>query len=484
MGRWASTTLTFPKSKWIPNGNLHIYSICRATSEGSGHNSTLAQQRRALAIKGKDPKHQQAYIEDLDSQPTALDKGDSLILAGDINCTLDDTLMKKLMPKHSITDIMFTILGETPPTRSPGTRTINHVTDSTKLKQAIRNDEYLPFGYGINSDHQAIIVDIDMKQLHGRATSTLSRGTRKLQSRNCVSARSYREEMSRYLQESGSFERLHSIKSHVKNRQRRRAIRGLELFDRSLTKNMLQAAKTLRRKPIQLWSPKLQDAVKLFHYWQALHRANIRGKRLHQVIEKLEETITGLEKDQGQTRSSVRRQIKTSLKIVREITKNNREIRKKFLRETLHERSEAEARLIKTILFTEHIIKLHQNFNTISKKPRRGINTIIIPNMGDEIILESREEVEKVLHEHNINHFRQPQVRCTPFATNPLLQHLAYGLTSPEANYFVTNPRHKLPFDFHPLVREVLEELRPRQGEPPPADISISVNDLQEAYKK
>ena len=49
---------------------------------------------------------------------------------------------------------------------------------------------------------------------------------------------------------------------------------------------------------------------------------------------------------------------------------------------------------------------------------------------------------------------------------------------------FVTNSRYKLPFDVHPLAREVLEELRPRHGEPPSADISISSNDLQEAYRK
>ena len=163
MGRWASTTLTFPKSKRIPSGKLHVYSIYRATAEDSGHNSVLHQQRRALAIKGKDPKPQQAFIEDLDSQVTALDKGDSLILTIDFNCTLDDPLMKKLMSKESMTDIMSTILGEIRHTRSPCTRTIDHVLASTKLIQATRNAKYLPFRCGINSDHWSIIVDIDMK---------------------------------------------------------------------------------------------------------------------------------------------------------------------------------------------------------------------------------------------------------------------------------------------------------------------------------
>ena len=176
--------------------------------------------------------------------------------------------------------------------------------------------------------------------------------------------------------------------------------------------------------------------------------------------------------------------MKTALKLVREITKNDRETRTECLRETLHERSEAEAMPINAILFTVHIIEVHQNFNAILKKPRRGINTIRIPNTGEEIILESREEVEKVLHEHIIHHFRQPQVRHTPFATSPLLEHLNYGSSSWETNDFVTNPRHELSLGVHPLAGEVFEEVRPKQGEPQPVDISISANDLQEAYRK
>ena len=54
--------------------------------------------------------------------------------------------------------------------------------------------------------------------------------------------------MLRNLRDSGSVERLNSTKRPVTNMQRRRAIRGLELFDRSLTENMLQVEKKTLEK--------------------------------------------------------------------------------------------------------------------------------------------------------------------------------------------------------------------------------------------
>ena len=93
-----------------------------------------------------------------------------------------------------------------------------------------------------------------------------------------------------------------------------------------------------------------------------------------------------------------------------------------------------------------------------------------------------KQEIDRQIYHHNINHFKKPKTSRAPFAINPLLEYLGHGATTPEANDFVRNPDHELPRDTPKLAREILDKLRPQHNEPPPANSEITPRDLIAAF--
>ena len=62
MGRWAFTSLNYPKSRVTGSGTSHIFSIYRATAVESGENVSLAQKSRKLASDDRDDSLQTAFL--------------------------------------------------------------------------------------------------------------------------------------------------------------------------------------------------------------------------------------------------------------------------------------------------------------------------------------------------------------------------------------------------------------------------------------
>ena len=232
-----------------------------------------------------------------------------------------------------------------------------------------------------------------------------------------------------------------------------------------------------------MWSPDLKRAVSILHYWQTTLHAKLRGKQIHPDVKiKLDKEVTKWDKHQGHPEWSPRKQYKRALQKLRKVTANDQEIRRKFLTELIKATSDSEARPIKAILHTEYIIKLHQNFNMSYKKPKKRIWAIKKLTEEGHIEFHLKQEIDKQIYHHNINHFMKPRTSRSPFATNPLLGHLGHGATTPEANDFVWNPDHELPRDIPNLARKILDKLRPHHNEPPPANSEITPKDLIAAF--
>ena len=248
---------------------------------------------------------------------------------------------------------------------------------------------------------------------------------------------------------------------------------------------MLEVEMNIKRHSSQQWSPKLREAVQLFHYQKTRLTKQLSGRKVHhQVEEKLEESVARQEKFQGKLKKIIRQQLRRALKELRKVNKSDRENLRAFLTELIQERLQAEARPVRAILHTERIIKIHRRFNKMIYKSRKGISKLSTQEDHSEIIFEDRLEVESALHNHNIQPFQQPKQRRTPFSTPPLLHHLVFGSTSQEASDFAQNPNHKLPEDIHPLAEEILEELHPQHNGPSSTDFTVTAGDLQEAFSK
>ena len=235
-------TVTLPPTNITGAGKLHILSIYRATAKLSGDNSTLSQQARSLAMANRNTTLLEAFEEDLLKQLEPLHKkGDRLILAGDFNCNMRNETMLKLQQKLSLTDVMAESMEQTTPTREHGSSTIDHILISNQLMQAVTRAEYLPFKYGIFTDHRALIMDLSMTKLRARQDTEPQKRGKKLNSKVCATASTYKTELTNYLRDSGQVEKLFGTSKPKDRKSRRKAIRRLELFDRKQTKTMLQA---------------------------------------------------------------------------------------------------------------------------------------------------------------------------------------------------------------------------------------------------
>ena len=319
MGRWAVITLSFPSSDITGSGRIHIYSIYRATAELSGDNSSLSQQMKSLAKADRDISPLPAFEKDLLEQLTRLHaKGDKLILTGDFNSTTKHETIQKIRQTLSLTDIMSKWHEHTPPTREHGTKTIDHILMSTSLIPAVTNAEYLPFKYGVFSDHRALVIDISTTILKAKPEILNKKRSKKLDSRVCPNAKIYKNNMTTFLRSSGQVKRLREIRTPRNKKERRRAVRGLELFDRKQTNEMIQAENKLPQRYGHLWSPQLRDSAKLLHYWKTRLKEKLNNSVLHpDVSQKLEEDIATLDTNQEQPEWNTRKQHKVAIQEMR-----------------------------------------------------------------------------------------------------------------------------------------------------------------------
>ena len=167
--------------------------------------------------------------------------------------------MQKLQQKLSLTDVMAEKIGRTPPTTEHGSSTIDHILISSQLLRAVTRAEYLPFKYGVFTDHRALVIDLSISTLRARIDPSPRRRIKKLNSKICPTASEYKTEMTEFLRDSGQVEKLFEIPTPTNKKTRRRAIRKLELFDRQQTKKMLTTEKKLPSRHGSMWSPMLKS---------------------------------------------------------------------------------------------------------------------------------------------------------------------------------------------------------------------------------
>ena len=121
---------------------------------------------RVLAKGERNITPLKAFDEDLSKHLAQLHaKGDIIILAGDFNCTVHDSRIRKIQEKFSLTKIMAFTNPNTTPTSENGTKTIDHILVSTPLLGVITKAEYIRFKYGVYSDYRTLVLDLDTQAL-------------------------------------------------------------------------------------------------------------------------------------------------------------------------------------------------------------------------------------------------------------------------------------------------------------------------------
>ena len=148
--------------------NLKIYTLYRTnyrTDNNSGNITSWAQQRLLLQQDGiqTNPRHHviEAFIKEITN---TIEKGYSAIVLTDLNEHIDgaEGTNTKLCDAGLINLFQKTLGNNIPKTHKRGSSAIDHVFLTPNIYPFVKKAGMAPFGFGLRSDHRALIFDIDL----------------------------------------------------------------------------------------------------------------------------------------------------------------------------------------------------------------------------------------------------------------------------------------------------------------------------------
>ena len=84
-----------------------------------------------------------------------------VVLEGDIYCTLVERFLQDLNKNHDLVDAASVHYEETPPTRTPSTKRIDHILFSSRLAPYMKSAHCHPLKYILNTNHITLTIDIE-----------------------------------------------------------------------------------------------------------------------------------------------------------------------------------------------------------------------------------------------------------------------------------------------------------------------------------
>lgn len=188
MGRWSYIHLRRKDS--APVTIISAYQVCPRPTNIIG-NTAYHQQSRALIAEGRSTlSPRTAFIQDLRDFITDLQhKGHDIILGGDFNEALEDkhSGILRLITQTNLTDPFLIKFPhhQTFGTHSLGQRRIDSVYVTPQLLPHLTRIGYAPYQYSNNSDHRALVIELDTRPLFGTAkTSATPSSSRILHTRD------------------------------------------------------------------------------------------------------------------------------------------------------------------------------------------------------------------------------------------------------------------------------------------------------------
>ena len=216
MGRWSYVHLRRKKMK--PITIITIYQVNRHPTNIIG-NTAWHQQRIALDSQGSHDIHPRtAFINDLIQLVQELQqKYHAILIGGDFNDTVHrrNSGILKLIMQTGLVDIWQHRYPNHEPfnTYARGTERIDNVLCTTNILPYIKSIGYSPYQWITNSDHRAILLDIDFHQIFNDDTPVinLDPSTRQIRSNDLPRCRIFIDQFCQHLLANNAEEQLRSI---------------------------------------------------------------------------------------------------------------------------------------------------------------------------------------------------------------------------------------------------------------------------------
>ena len=499
MGRWTEATITRKMDRTLTV--FTAYRVCKSSPEEMGPTTAYKQQWTILRSKGiVQPDPRQRLLDDLRDRIKELQLlNHSIILMMDANESLAELgPLTSWVRDLDLQDVHATLHGieSEPETYIRGSHRIDYVFVSPNLVDYVQHASIRPYAEFVNSDHRALIVDIELTGfLRCTPASTIDTTARGIGSSQPGRIKFYRKKLKDFLDRSDIESTIAQLNEDAQC-GRPVAHTILDDIDKSLTECFLQLDQQCTHIPDHPWSPELLNAKKTLEFWK-MWRTEIRTCRdLSQQRERLQlhlvPTVSKL------TKYQILHGIRNAAKQFRKAIADGDALREKHLDRCAamaaasgkikHEaaikrikRSELSRRTFQRIRRAMGKTKSGQ-LDYIIDKPRDTSGNFCTDDDGNdiEIVISDPQAINDRIIERNQHHFSQAE--GTPFA-HPTLRDL-FGRFGTNANSqkLLAGSLDIADLEVTDATKAILQRLR-RAAPPNSIQATLTADDLRAGYK-
>ena len=461
MGRW--TYITLKRKYHNPITIISVYQVNIKPTNDIGI-TAWHQQRLALNKLGKSHIHpRQAFIQDLTNQVREFQSmKHDIILGGDFNETADKPRsgLLKLMIDTGLLD-PWTHRFPTHPTFNTyrrGSQRIDTILCSPPVVPMIRSLSYSPFNWFTNSDHRAMVIDLNSLIIFQEPddTTQLSVQQRAIRSNDKKQTQAYINQCYQHLMQNNAQKFLKRIEQHTATAQE------VETYDTILTQASLSAEdKCRKRRPEfysnQLNSLRIRTSIARGHFNQLrkFNSSNVEGFQARLTRANTSIDFKATPPEAYQIYKSLRNELQ-------EVSKNSRDIREAELNSRINEKHQAGSpeylKRLKNIKIGEATKRAWQSIKFLRHQSgsSQPLNRIDIPASWPTPISHSTQwhtlespatctewksitsptDIEHYIRLRNHGHFGQAQ--GTPFTETPLRNEVNWQADTPTCDDILT----------------------------------------------
>ena len=399
--RTSPETFHDPVGRWtcsVFNGKVRklkvycLYRVCMASDPGP--TTAFSQQEQFFLDQDQIVNPRTKVISDLiEVLRSDITSGVDVLLAGDFNEALDGTTASQLQDL-GLSNVLETYLESCPRTYKYGSQCIDHIWVSNTILPTVTSVGIAPFNFFQDSDHRAIYVDMDLKDIIDNDSFHIPPiRFRRLKTTSLSSVASYKKSIRKLTKKHRISKKFRRIRrAFTKYGPTSSNISKLNKFDKLITKILLDSERQcskVTKKCKTPWSPTLKQAIKDYS----------RAKRKVRILRKRSSSTPDIIKRAIQKRSETRRHLN-------EVTKNADDYRKQFLMQ----QAEVIANRRDTTVESEYqnLIRYEELRNSFSKiryihsGQRSGaVSAILIPDIANDTTPFDIETMWQRIEPHN-----------------------------------------------------------------------------------
>jgi hypothetical protein len=424
LGRWSYMRISSKKSSMII---ATAYRPCI----GQGPNTAWIQQWSMLREVGdKNPDPIKYFYTDLEKQITEWkQQGSEVLIMIDANEHIGEKPggLTTLFGKMEMTDLIRHRYpkADEPNTHVRGSKRIDYIFGTNKIRDNCVTAGILPFGTGYQSDHRAIFASINIGKILSASVQAIdSITTRKLQQATPKERVVFIQETHSYLNNNNIYQRLKALQTKDKSSWEPTDKNEYEQCDKTLMEGMLLAEKRTRKLNVTSWSPIFGKAISIISFWKIALSLKTNhtypNKKFLQWAESLD-----IHDTKSMDIAAIKCNFRSAQQELREVEKQAENLRENHLRSmlTASELNGDENKIQKRLQIIIRAHKQKQHFQRLKSvlKPQAatgGLSYILVPKnfkaeqypydastIKEWETTHDQDEMQEFIQQRNIQHY-------------------------------------------------------------------------------